>query len=54
MKAIIEEDKVLKSPNLFVLFCDFGDNALILSAYFGIGIKQIAERRMIDRGNGAC
>jgi potassium-dependent mechanosensitive channel len=41
-------DQVLKNPEPFVLFADFGDSALIFEVYFWISIRRIIERRMIE------
>lgn len=40
--------RVLKHPKPFVLFSDFGDNALIFNVYFWIEIMRIIERREIE------
>jgi small-conductance mechanosensitive channel len=48
LKAARENDRVLKTPEPFVLFKDFGDNALIFEIYFWIVISQIIERRLIE------
>lgn len=48
IKAAKENEKVLKSPEPFVVFNDFGDNALIFEIYFWITIRRIIERRLIE------
>jgi potassium efflux system protein len=48
LKAAGENDRVLKTPEPFVLFNDFGDNALIFEIYFWIVINRIIERRLIE------
>lgn len=36
------------SPESFVLFNEFGDNALIFNAYFWISMGRLMERRIIE------
>ena len=48
LKAVAEEERVLKEPEPFVLFTDFGDNALIFDVHFWINIRRIIERRLIE------
>jgi small-conductance mechanosensitive channel len=48
LKAAIENEKTLKNPAPFVLFNDFGDNALIFELYFWVSVRQTTERRMIE------
>jgi potassium efflux system protein len=48
IKAAKENEKVLKSPEPFVVFNDFGDNALVFEIYFWITIQRIIERRLIE------
>jgi len=48
LKAVSENDRVHTSPTPFVVFADFGDNALIFEVYFWISIKRIIERRVIE------
>jgi potassium-dependent mechanosensitive channel len=43
-----EHNKVRKSPKPFVLFNDFGDNALIFDLYFWISMNRIMDRRIIE------
>jgi potassium efflux system protein len=39
---------VRKAPKPFVLFNDFGDNALIFDLYFWISMNRIMDRRVIE------
>jgi len=48
LKAARENDRVNKDPEPFVLFADFGDNALIFDIYFWVSIKRIIERKFIE------
>ena len=48
LQAARENEKVLKEPEPFVIFNDFGDNALIFEVYFWIVISRIIERRLIE------
>jgi len=48
LKAAGENPMVLKEPEPFVLFTDFGDNALIFEVHFWISIRRIIERRLIE------
>jgi small-conductance mechanosensitive channel len=41
-------NKVKKTPKPFVLFNDFGDNALIFDLYFWIRMERIMDRRIIE------
>ena len=43
-----EHKKVRKVPKPFVLFNDFGDNALIFDLYFWISMNRIMDRRIIE------
>lgn len=43
-----EFDGVHKTPEPFVLFTDFGDNALIFEIHFWITVKHVIERRIIE------
>jgi potassium-dependent mechanosensitive channel len=47
-QAVKQVSRVLTHPEPFVLFSEFGDNALIFHAYFWIGIRRIIERRQIE------
>ncbi len=48
LKAAVENDRVLKKPEPFVIFSDFGDNALIFEIHFWVSIRRVIERRMIE------
>ncbi len=48
IQAAKENEKILKSPEPFVVFNDFGDNALIFEVFFWITIHRIIERRLIE------
>ena len=43
-----EHTRVRKAPKPFVLFNDFGDNALIFDLYFWISMNRIMDRRIIE------
>ena len=46
--AATENQLVLKDPEPFVLFRDFGDSALIFEIYFWVSIRRVIERRLIE------
>ncbi len=48
LKAAGEHGKVLKDPEPYVLFNDFGDNALTFELYFWISIQRLMDRRVIE------
>ena len=48
LQAVGENKKVAKKPEPFVLFRDFGNNALIFEVYFWISINTVLERKMIE------
>jgi len=48
LKAVTESEKVLDTPEPFVLFSDFGNNALVFEVYFWIIVRQVVERRVIE------
>jgi len=48
LKVVKENGRVLKDPDPFVLFADFGDNALIFEVHFWISITRVIERRVIE------
>ena len=50
LQAARENEKVIHTPEPFVLFRDFGDNALIFELYFWISISKVIERRIIESG----
>jgi potassium efflux system protein len=43
-----EHTRVRRAPKPFVLFNDFGDNALIFDLYFWISINRIMDRRIVE------
>ena len=48
VKAAVENGKVLREPEPFVLFRDFGDNALIFSLYFWVSMETMAEKLFVE------
>jgi len=48
VKAVTEHDKVMKFPQPFVLFNDFGDNALMFAVHFWISMARLIERRILE------
>ena len=50
LKAVNENDKIIKSPEPFVLFADFGDNALVFEVYFWINVRRLMEKRLAESG----
>ncbi len=48
IEAAKQAPRVLKYPEPFVTFSDFGDNALLFNIYFWVGIKRVIERRQIE------
>ena len=48
LKAAEGHEKVRKKPEPFILFNDFGDNALIFDVYFWLSMTRIMERRIIE------
>jgi small-conductance mechanosensitive channel len=48
IQAVMEQAKVLKQPEPFVLFNDFGDNSLIFDVYFWIKMMRLLDRRLIE------
>jgi potassium efflux system protein len=48
LKATKENDRILKDPEPFIVFADFGDNALIFEIHFWISIRRVIERRLIE------
>ena len=43
-----EFDTIHRKPEPFVLFTEFGDNALIFEVHFWITVKRVLERRLIE------
>ena len=48
IEAANQVPRVLKHPEPFVTFSDFGDNALLFNIYFWVGIQRVIERRQIE------
>jgi small-conductance mechanosensitive channel len=48
IRAAKEVPLVLASPEPFVLFSDFGDNALVFNLYFWVEISRVIQRRQIE------
>ncbi|MBN1841312.1 MAG: mechanosensitive ion channel [Deltaproteobacteria bacterium] len=48
LQVVGESQKVLKDPEPFVLFCDFGDNSLVFEVHFWIVVHKILDRRLIE------
>jgi len=48
LQAVSENEKVLKHPKPFVLFKDFGDNALLFYLYFWVSMDTLTERLIIE------
>ena len=48
LKAAGQNKRVIQFPEPFVIFRDFGDNALIFELYFWISITKVIERRIIE------
>ncbi len=48
LKVANEHTRVKKNPEPFVLFNDFGDNALIFDLYFWINMNRLMDRLIIE------
>jgi len=48
IKAAKSNPDILKSPEPFVLFSDFGDNALIFEVYFWVMVRMVLEKKQIE------
>lgn len=48
LKALNDNNRINKSPEPFVIFSDFGDNALVFELYFWISIHRVMEKRLIE------
>jgi small-conductance mechanosensitive channel len=48
VRAARENEKVMPDPSPFVLFRDFGDNALIFSLYFWLSMETTVERLLLE------
>lgn len=53
-QAARQTQRVLSNPETFVLFSDFGDNALIFNVYFWVNIQLVLERRIIESNVRFC
>ena len=47
-KAAKENDMVLKNPEPFVIFTDFGNDSLVFEIHFWITVKRVIERKLIE------
>jgi small-conductance mechanosensitive channel len=48
LQAVAENEKVLKTPAPFVLFKDFGDNALLFYLYFWVSMDNMTQRLITE------
>jgi len=48
LQAADEHPKIIQEPPPFVLFTDFGDNALIFEVFFWVRMTRLLERRRIE------
>jgi small-conductance mechanosensitive channel len=48
IQAARDHPSIRQEPEPFVLFNDFGDNALIFDIYFWVSMNRIMERRIIE------
>ena len=48
IEAVLGHEDVLKVPEPFVLFNDFGDNSLVFDVFFWIMVSRIMDRRIIE------
>ncbi|MFO7558411.1 MAG: mechanosensitive ion channel [Desulfobacterales bacterium] len=48
LESVRDQNKILNQPKPFVIFQDFGDNALIFQLYFWIVLHRIIERQMVE------
>jgi len=48
LESVLSNEKILRSPEPFVLFSDFGDNSLVFEVYFWIVIRMVLEKRQIE------
>ena len=48
IEAALDHGNILKRPEPFVLFSEFGDNSLVFDLYFWITIKRIMDQRTIE------
>jgi small-conductance mechanosensitive channel len=47
-KAAANHDRVFERPAAFVLFNNFGDNALEFELHFWVSVRTLMERRQIE------
>jgi small-conductance mechanosensitive channel len=48
LKAAANHDRVFDKPAPFVLFSEFGDNALQFELHFWVAVRTLTERRVIE------
>lgn len=48
LKAAKSNSDVLKVPEPFVIFSDFGDSTLVFELYFWVMIRRVLEKRQIE------
>lgn len=48
LKAAADHGQVLREPEPFVLFTDFGDDALIFELVFWVRMRRMVQRRIIE------
>ena len=48
LKAAIDHDRVFDRPAPFVIFADFGENALLFELHFWVAVRTWMERRTIE------
>ncbi len=48
VSAAKENSRVLKTPEPFVLFSEFGDNALVFELYFWVMIHLVLEKKQVE------
>jgi small-conductance mechanosensitive channel len=48
LQAAHEHSEVLENPEPYVLFDDFGDNALLFTLFFWIMVDQVTDRKRIE------
>jgi small-conductance mechanosensitive channel len=47
LEAVQKNDSILNTPEPFVIFDDFGDNALVFEIYFWIIVRGLMEKKRI-------
>jgi small-conductance mechanosensitive channel len=48
LRAANEHDRILKNPEPWIVYEDFGDNALIFDIYFWVDVRSMMELRRIQ------